>query len=186
MGSLSINPNLCLFHSDKLVLWSETSFIPKVNSVFHRAQELNLPTLCPRPSSKKERMWHSLVLCRALRCYTNCNKDLRKTEALFVTFARASIRKRASLSSLSRWLKLAIHEAYKAAGKEPPQVVTMQSTRGAGASAVFDGIASLESICKAATWSILNTFIRYYKIDQVALAEAAFGHRVLKRVVPQV
>lgn len=49
---------------------------------------------------------------------------------------------------------------------------------------VVTSVASIESICKAATWSSPSTFIRHYKIDQAASSDAAFGRWVLQKVVP--
>lgn len=69
LGSLSTNPNLCLFQEDRIILRLDPSFMPKVNSIFHRLQELVLPTLCLNPSSAKERAWHSLDVKRVLSFY---------------------------------------------------------------------------------------------------------------------
>lgn len=70
-------------------------------------------------------------------------------------------------------------------GKSPHRGHSPPYTRVTAALAVFDQIASLEAICKVAIWATPNTFIEHYKIHQAASAEAAFGHRVLRRVVPQ-
>lgn len=44
-------------------------------------------------------------------------------------------------------------------------------------------VASLAGICKAATWFNPSTFTEYFKMDLAASAEAAFGRRVLQKVV---
>lgn len=163
-----------------MILRLDPSFVPKVNTVFHRSQELILPTLCPNPRSSKERLWHSLDVKRALSFYLDHSKEYRKSEALFVLFGGLSKGKRASVSSLSRWLKLAIIEAYRAVGKEPLGGITAHSTRGAATTAAFEGVHSMESVCRAVTWASADTFIRHYKIDQAASAEATFGRRVLQ------
>lgn len=41
---------------------------------------------------------------------------------------------------------------------------------------------SIEEICRAATWASPSPFIRNYKLNTYASAEAAFGRRVLQRV----
>lgn len=47
--ALSVRKDLCVFHQDRMILRLDSSFIPKVNNWFHRAQELILPNLCPDP-----------------------------------------------------------------------------------------------------------------------------------------
>lgn len=44
---LSVNPNL-FFHRDKVVLRPDSSFVPKVNTLFHWAQEFLLLSYSPR------------------------------------------------------------------------------------------------------------------------------------------
>lgn len=43
--------------------------------------------------------------------------------------------------------------------------------------------APLLEICRAATWTSRSLFIKHYKLDQFASAEASFGRRVLQRVL---
>lgn len=180
LGSLSTHPNLCSFQNDRVVLRLDPSFMPKVNSVFHRSQDLILPTLCPNPKTDEEKAWHSLDVKRALSLYLSRSREYRKSEALFILYGGPSKGRKASVPSISRWLKVTIVEAYKAVGKDPPGGITAHSTRGAATSTVFEGFHSLEAICRAATWASADTFIRHYKIDQAASAEAAFGRRVLQ------
>lgn len=49
VGALSVNPNLCIFHKDRVVLCTDSVFVPKINILFHREQELVLPSFCPQP-----------------------------------------------------------------------------------------------------------------------------------------
>lgn len=70
-------------------------------------------------------------------------------------------------------------------GKESPIGVAAHSTGGAATSAVYEGEISPQSICRAVTWATINIFIGHYKIDKAALAEAAFGHGVQQKVIPQ-
>lgn len=49
LSALSMHQDLCIFHSDRVVLRLDPTFILKVNSLFHRAQELVLPNFCPSP-----------------------------------------------------------------------------------------------------------------------------------------
>lgn len=43
LSALSCRPDLCVFHSDRVVLRPDPTFIPKVLSSFHAAQEICLP-----------------------------------------------------------------------------------------------------------------------------------------------
>lgn len=183
LGALSVNPKLCVFHRDRVVLRPDPIFIPKVNTWFHRAHELSLPSFCPNPNHPKEQAWHNLDVRRALRFYTERTREFRLTETLFVKFQGNRKGGRVSTPTLSRWLKMGIEAAYRAIGLEPPVGITAHSIRGAAASAAFEGVCSMGDICRAATWSSPNTFTKHYHIDTTALAEAAFGRRVLESVV---
>lgn len=65
LAALSVRQNLCIFHQDRVVLRLDPSFIPKVNTWFHRAQELVLPNFCPEPRHALEHRWHILNVRRA-------------------------------------------------------------------------------------------------------------------------
>lgn len=69
LSALSVRKDLCIFHTNTVVLRLDPSFAPKVNSWYHRAQELILPDFCPSPHHHKEVLWHMLDVRRALRCY---------------------------------------------------------------------------------------------------------------------
>ncbi|KAM9329728.1 uncharacterized protein PAF06_005604 [Gastrophryne carolinensis] len=73
--------------------------------------------------------------------------------------------------------------AYSAKGKDPPFRVTAHSTRVVGASWAFQHQASVEQVCKAATWSSVHTFSKFYKVDVRASADAVFGRKVLQAAV---
>lgn len=42
--------------------------------------------------------------------------------------------------------------------------------------------ASLTEICRVVTWTSPLPFIKHYKVDKFALAEAAFGRKILQWV----
>lgn len=71
-------------------------FIPKINSWFHRAQEIVLPSLCPNASHPKEREWHMMDVWRALKYYLERTKALQKTDALFCYFQGPAMGRKAS------------------------------------------------------------------------------------------
>ncbi|XP_034279732.1 uncharacterized protein LOC117669420 [Pantherophis guttatus] len=53
LAALSVHEDLCIFHSDRLVLRLNPSFLPKMNW-FHRAQEIILPDFCLGPNHPLE------------------------------------------------------------------------------------------------------------------------------------
>lgn len=67
--ALSIRSDLCVFHSNRVVLCLDPTFIPKINTWFHRSQELVLLNFCPRPIHRLECTWHTLDVHRALKIY---------------------------------------------------------------------------------------------------------------------
>lgn len=78
------------------------------------------------------------------------------------------------------WSLVLVLKAYKASGLEVPKGITAHSTRSATTSEALSNRASVDEICRAATWTSLSTFVRHYKLDS---AEAAFSRRVLRQVI---
>ncbi|XP_034271909.1 uncharacterized protein LOC117674907 [Pantherophis guttatus] len=182
LAALSSRRDLCVFHQDRVVLRLDPSFIPKINSPFHRSQELVLPNFCPSPQHPLERSWHTLDVRRALKIYLRRTSSFRKTEALFVSYQPASIGAKASAPMLGRWIRATISTAYQRQSLPVPHHVTAHSTRSAATSAAWATQASWEEICRAAAWSSISPFIRHYRVDSFASADAAFGRRVLQTV----
>ena len=178
-----IEPFLTIFQ-DRVVLRTDPGFLPKVASAFHRTQEIVLPTFCPAPSCPKERDFHTLDVKRCLVHYLEITREFRKANSLFVVFSRARKGYGASKNTLARWLRIAIHKAYKAMDIEPPTGVVAHSTRAVATSWAERAGASPEHICKAATWRSYSTFTRNYRMDLLAAAEQSFGRKVLQAVVP--
>uniref|UniRef100_A0A8D0L1J2 Core-binding (CB) domain-containing protein n=1 Tax=Sphenodon punctatus TaxID=8508 RepID=A0A8D0L1J2_SPHPU len=79
LGALSMEENFCLFSEQSVTLRMDEAFIPKVNSTFHRAQEVILPSFCPKPSHPKEKVWHTLDVRRALKIYLRRTSSIRTT-----------------------------------------------------------------------------------------------------------
>lgn len=182
LAALSARPDLCVFHSNRVVLRLDPSFLPKVNSWFHRAQELVLPDFCPNPAHALERQWRTLDVRRALRIYLKRTSPFRRTESLFVSFQPSSLGSKVTSTTLGRWIRACIAKSYEMHALPRPENITAHSTRSAATSAAWATQASLEEVCRAATWSSPSPFIRHYKLDVYASAEAAFGRRVLQRV----
>ncbi|XP_060546579.1 uncharacterized protein LOC132711485 [Pantherophis guttatus] len=182
MAALSIRKELCIFHQDRVVLRLDPSFIPKVNSVFHRAQEVVLPNFCPNPRHPLEQRWHTLDVRRALKVYVSRTATFRRSDALFVSFLPASLGSKISSTTLGRWIRACISAAYEASDLPVPRRITAHSTRSAATSAAWSTRASIEEICRAAAWTLPSPFVRHYRLDTFASADAAFGRRVLQGV----
>lgn len=68
---------------DRLVLHIVPSFFPNVNSVFHRFEEVVLPSFCSSPSNHRERSGTTLMSREQSLSQT---ASFRHCEALFVSF----------------------------------------------------------------------------------------------------
>lgn len=183
LTALSIRKDLCVFHANTVVFHLDPAFLPKVNSYFHRSQELILPDFCLSPKHQREKDWHTLDVRRALRRYIRRTKPFRKTAALLVSFHPTSLGQKISPSTAGKWIKACISAAYEHKGRSIPSRILPHSTRSAATSAAWATQASVADICRAATWSSVTPFIRHYRIDSFASAEASFGRRVLQRVL---
>ncbi|XP_034290509.1 uncharacterized protein LOC117675694 [Pantherophis guttatus] len=185
LAALSVRQDLCIIHPDRVILRLDPAFIPKINSTFHRSQEIILPNFCPFPRHRLETVWHKLDVRRALKIYISRTSSFRRSEALFVSFQPQSMGSKVSSTTLGRWLRASISLAYEAQSLPVPRGVTAHSTRSAATSAAWSTQASLEEVCRAATWTSPSPFIRHYRLDVYASAEASFGRRVLQRVSSQ-
>lgn len=102
LATLSIHQDLCVFYLDRVVLCLDPNFVPKVNSMFHRTQELVLPNFCPSPVHCLERVWHTLDVRRALKIYISRMSSFRRMEALFVSFQPTLIGSKVTAPALGR------------------------------------------------------------------------------------
>ena len=169
---------------DRVVLQTDPAFLPKVASTFHRSQEIILPTFSSVPANAGEEAFHTLDVRRCLLQFLSVTKEFRKSNALFVVFSGPRKGEKASKSTLGRWLRQAISEAYQAKGEVPPSGIAAHSTRSTAVSWAERAGATPDQICKAATWSSFSTFIRHYRLDLLSAADQAFGRKVLQAVVP--
>ncbi|XP_070591654.1 uncharacterized protein [Erythrolamprus reginae] len=120
LSALSVRPDLCTFYPDRVVLRLDPTFVPKVNTHFHRAQELILPDFCTKGNHPLALKWHKVDVRRALKLYIRRTKAIRKTEALFVSFSSLRLGLKVSPNTVSQWVRLCIVEAYRASSTSPP------------------------------------------------------------------
>ncbi|CAJ0945977.1 unnamed protein product [Ranitomeya imitator] len=116
------------FHRDKVILRPSPTFFPKVVSSFHLNEDIVLPSFCP-PTHHVEKALHSLDLVRALRKCVSRMAPFRQTEVLFVLPAGHRKGLPASKSTIARWIRSTIQEAYRVRGKPISAGLGAHSTR---------------------------------------------------------
>ncbi|KAG8548297.1 hypothetical protein GDO81_025858 [Engystomops pustulosus] len=182
--ALSINEPYCLISDDRIILTLDPNFVPKVCTAFHRNQEVVLPSFCQNPRAAKEISWHSLDVRRVVLRYMEVSKNWRKDSNILLQFQGKNKGKKASKSSLSRWIKTVIKEAYEALEMAVPDTIKAHSTRAMATSWAERRGATIEQICKAATWSSSLTFAKHYRLDIPNNMDLSFGRKILQAVVP--
>uniref|UniRef100_A0A803JHX3 Tyr recombinase domain-containing protein n=1 Tax=Xenopus tropicalis TaxID=8364 RepID=A0A803JHX3_XENTR len=183
IGALSCNSPYLIFHTEKAILRTRPSFLPKVVSPFHLNEEIVIPSFCSTPKNAKEEKLHNIDVVRALHTYVERTASFRKSDALFVIPSGSRKGFPASKATIARWIREAIRRAYISLQKPPPFRIKAHSTRAMGASWACRNMASAEQLCRAATWASVHTFTKHYRFDTFASAEAAFGRKVLQSVV---
>lgn len=89
-----------------------SSNFPKVASEIYLNQEVSWPSFFFSPSNDKEQWLLQLDVRRTLRVCLRRIKDFRSSERLFVLLGGLKRGQMASKSSLARWLRDCIREAY--------------------------------------------------------------------------
>ncbi|KAG8553057.1 hypothetical protein GDO81_003253 [Engystomops pustulosus] len=158
LQAISIQEPYLKILDDRIIITLDSAFLPKVVSNFHRNQEIILPSFCSNPTSSREAEWHTL---------DGPNKG-----------------KKASKITIARWLKMAISKCYNLQNKPVPLNIKAHSTRAMSTSWAERRGATLDQICRAATWASQNTFIKHYRLDIPKNKDLAFGRKVLQSVIP--
>ncbi|CAJ0968216.1 unnamed protein product [Ranitomeya imitator] len=183
LAALSCCPPFLVIHQDKVVFRPPPSFLPKVVSTFHLNEDIVLPSFCPAPTHPLERSLNKLDLVRAVRIYLDRTSSFRKTDSFFVIPDGTRRGQPASKATIARWIRMAILEAYRVKNRVPPPGIKAHSTRAVGASWAVHHRASALQLCKAATWSSIHTFAKFYKVHTYASADASLGRRILQAAV---
>ncbi|CAJ0947234.1 unnamed protein product [Ranitomeya imitator] len=168
---------------NKVVFRPPPSFLPKVVSTFHLNEDIVLPSFCPAPTHPLERSLNKLDLVRAVMIYLDRTSTFRKTDSFFVIPDGTRRGQPASKATIARWIRMAILEAYRVKNRVPPPGIKAHSTRAVGASWAVHHRASALQLCKAATWSSIHTFAKFYKVHTYASADASLGRRILQAAV---
>ena len=82
LAALPVDLPFLQFHPDKVTLYPDVSFLPKVSTNFHVLQRIILPTFFPKPSTGVERSLHLLDVRCALAFYVKRTASFRKSKCL--------------------------------------------------------------------------------------------------------
>ena len=184
LSALRCDPPFTQFHPDKVTLYFDVSFLPKMVSDFHINQPIILPSFFKSPLSPLEHMLHTLDVRRALSLYLDRTKSYRRSNRLFICFHGSHKGAPASSQSISRCIVYTISLAYKLLGKSPPEHRKAHSTRALSTSVAFQHGTEIPDICRAATWSTPSTFVNHYQLDLRARQNASFSRAVLASFLP--
>lgn len=184
ISALVINQPYMQILEDRIILKPDPAFLPKVVSSFHKSQEIILPSFCEAGSSHRERTFHSLDVRRTLICYLDRSREYRKSRSLFLQFAGPGKGNKASKGTIARWIRQTIEMAYSSAKIPVPEGLKAHSTRAVSTSWAERQAASVDQICRAATWSSPHTFFRHYRLDILGSSDLSFGRKVLQAIIP--
>ncbi|CAJ0959122.1 unnamed protein product [Ranitomeya imitator] len=101
LAALSCRSPFLVMHQDKVVLRPVPSFLPKVVSAFHINEDIVLPSLCPSPVHPLEKSLHKLDVA----------------DPLFIVSEGRQKGLPASKSTIARWIRSAVLEAYRVQDK---------------------------------------------------------------------
>ena len=90
-------------HPDKVTLYLDMSFLPRVVSEFH-VNQLILPTFFPSPFTPIERKLHSLDVKRATAFYLHRTNSFRHSSCLFLCYHGTNRGAPVSPQMISRWI----------------------------------------------------------------------------------
>lgn len=167
-----MHPRLCISHKEKFVLCPNPTFVPKVNTVFDKAQELILPSFFLKPVHPREKLSHTFDVRRALWFYRERTKDLRKLISR-VPLRVPMLDKRSSTSFLARWLRACIMLANRQGmtihlreSLCTPLEMWLLLPR------LTDTLLSMRSAEQShGLWSLVCIFVKQYKVDMTASAK---------------
>lgn len=116
LGALSIKPDICIFHKDRLLLRTDPSFKPKVNSSFYRSQEICIPS---NPIHPRAKAWRTLDVRRAIKSNLYRSESIRKTDNAIHKHSPTNAGGKTSTSAIILTIKACITESSKKQAKHP-------------------------------------------------------------------
>ncbi|XP_069600610.1 uncharacterized protein [Ranitomeya imitator] len=182
--ALSVDPPFLMVFQDRIVLKPDPSYLPKVASIYHRSQEIILPSFFNTPVTPEQHKLHTLDVRRAILTYIERSQTWRQSRALLVSFQGRKKGHGVTKATISRWIREAICLAYTSKGEIPPVGIKAHSTRAMASSWAEHADVPIHLICKAATWFTPSTFYNHYRLDLSASSDLTFGRAVLSTVIP--
>ena len=179
--AFSPDPQLTVFHKDRVSIRLPDTYRPKVAHNFHVNAPIELPVLYkPGNSAAIRKQSHALDVRRMLKFYIKLTSSLRRNHSqLFICYGKSALGAPATTQTLSRWLVSCIAEAYKAKGLLCPDGLKAHSVRAIATSTAFSAALPIEEVCSAAIWKRASTFTRHYQLDMKSRERASFGSTVL-------
>ena len=119
--AMSANPELTVFHKNRVSIRLPDSYQPKIAHTFHVTAPIELPAFTePVSSGAAARRTHVLDVRRTLKVYLKRTEDIRKDDRLFICYGGGKVGQGASKQTISRWLVSVICRAYTHKGMSPP------------------------------------------------------------------
>uniref|UniRef100_A0AAV2IU46 ribonuclease H n=1 Tax=Knipowitschia caucasica TaxID=637954 RepID=A0AAV2IU46_KNICA len=166
--ALSVHASCLSFGEDDgmVELWPNPAFLPKVITSAFRSRVIRIRAFHPPPhASPEEERQHLLCPIRMLRHYLAMTSSFRSGDQLFVCLGPKNRGAPLSAQRLAHWVATAVRRAYQAQGLAPPVGFRSHSTRGMAASTALLRGASVEDVCRAASWASSSSFVRSYLSD---------------------
>jgi hypothetical protein len=187
LQALSSDPTYLTLNPQSAILRVNPAFLPKTLTDVALNTDIEIEAFLPKPVNKLERLMARNCPVRALTIYLHRTAKVRKSTSLFVCCSAHAYGKQASKRVLSGWLASVITRAYTSLGREIPRA-NPHTIRAVSSSWKEFAGASVSQIVKAGTWSSLQTFATFYRLDFASVAAHVASdmmHSVLGRSAPK-
>lgn len=164
------------FFPDRVELRTVQHFVPKVSSHSSLLEPWALPTYLPNLESGS---LHELDISNILRCYLQATAPFRDSVKSFIILWGKNKGMETTLRTIALWICKLIQKVYRAKGLDPPSV-RAHLTRAVSTSWEAKANISVDTICRAATWSSQNLFMQHYRIVSGDLTLVDFGRRTIE------
>ena len=162
-----------------VTVFPDDTFLPKVNTSWHRNQPIELPVL----QQDADRSLRRLCVGASLAEYqkrTRVSRAGTGATQLFLCYGKQWSGRPVSKQRISNWLKLVIEDCYKHMNQPLPGRVKGHQVRKQSTSWADMAGVDPQKICDAAIWQSGSMFARHYKLDLHHQSRAELGRRVLQ------
>ena len=115
-------------NDEQVTIYPDPEFKPKTVDLVYSRAPLVVKAFFPVPRTMEERRYNLSCPVRAVRCYLDRTKAVRKSHKLLVSYRKRSPGLAITSQRLAHWLVDAVSEAYTRANKPVPKL-TAHSTR---------------------------------------------------------